>query len=163
MILYRLRCGNGDLFEAWFRDGATFDSQAAAGAVTCPACGDTGITKAPMAPSIARGAKAPEDGGAVCRPGGGAPAPDRGAEPPAALSSDQRAAALREALHAFARHVRATCDDVGDRFAEEARRIHCGEAEARGIYGRASRDEVEALDDEGIEIAPLPALPRNDA
>jgi len=162
MILYRLRCGNGDLFEAWFRDGAAYDEQAAAGAVICPVCGDTAVVKAPMAPSIARGA-AP-DSGPVCRPD--AAADDRPAAagaPGRTRTPEPRAEALREALAAFARHVRATCDDVGDRFAEEARRIHYGEADPRGIYGRATREEVEALDDEGIEVAPLPAVPRSDA
>ena len=138
MILFRLKCGAEHEFETWFRDGATYDRQAARGLISCPECGDTGIEKAPMAPRLARSASAE-------------------AKPP--LSPQQ----MRRMLQEVRRHVETNCDYVGDRFPEEARRIHNGEADARGIYGEASDEESKALADEGIEVARIPWVPPNDA
>jgi hypothetical protein len=134
MILFKLRCGAEHEFEAWFRDGAAYERQAGRGLVACPDCGDTAIAKAPMAPRLARSA-----------PREHAPAP------------------LRRMLQELRQHVETHCDYVGDRFAAEARRIHRGEAAARGIYGEASEKESHALADEGIEVARIPWLPPSDA
>ena len=133
MIVFDLRCGDGHCFEAWFRDGATFDAQAAAGEVACPVCGDTGVAKAPMAPNVARKARARE-----------------------AEQAARKLWALRE-------HVEKTCEHVGERFPEEARKIHYGEVDQRNIYGQASAEEACELHDEGVEFGALPWMPRRDS
>lgn len=137
MILFKLRCANAHEFEAWFRDGATYERQAGRGLIACPDCGDTSIEKAPMAPRLARAAS-------------------EKAAPP---SPEQ----LRRALQQLRRHVESSCDYVGDRFADEARRIHRGEAEARGIYGESTAEESDSLAEEGIEVARIPWVPSSDA
>jgi hypothetical protein len=136
MILFALRCAADHEFEGWFRDGATFDRQSAAGKIACPHCGDTSVSKAPMAPSVAR---------------------SRGAE---VVPSPMR---LRQALQELRRHIEANCDYVGESFAEEARRIHYGERDPRGIYGEASADDAKELAEEGIEVKQIPWLPTTDA
>ena len=141
MIRYSLRCATGHDFEAWFRSSATFDEQRGAGRVACAVCGSSQVDKAPMAPSL----KAER----------GAAGPSRAAP---RSSSNPAEAALRE----LRRHIERTCDYVGGEFASEARRVHTGEAEKRSIWGEASRDEARALKDEGIPVAPIPWLRRND-
>ncbi len=133
MILFNLRCVSGHDFEVWFKNGAAYETRAA-GAVSCPVCGSVEVTKAPMAPRIARGG--------------------RDAEPAGALPAEV-AGRLRD----LCRKVAETCDFVGDRFAEEARRIHYGERKPRSIYGEASQAEVAELRDEGVEFQRLPWLP----
>jgi hypothetical protein len=137
MILFKLRCATGHEFEAWFRDGATFDRQNGRKHVTCPDCGDSAIEKAPMAPHVARG-------------------PSAGAAPP---SPEQ----VRHMLQQLRRQVEANCEHVGDRFAEEARRIHSGDAPARGIYGDASEQDATELAEDGIPVARIPWVPASDA
>lgn len=137
MIQYSLSCRNGHSFDAWFANAAAFDSQQARGLVSCAICGIADVDKAVMAPAVAR-----TDKGKV------------------ALGSVQpEAAQLREMLRQYRRKVMSEADYVGDRFADEARKIHFEEVEARGIYGEATRDEVVALAEEGIEFMPLPDLP----
>lgn len=139
MILFKLRCSAEHEFEAWFRDGATYERQAQRGLISCPECGGNSIEKAPMAPRLARSAT----------PG----------EPKAPPSPEQ----LRRMLQELRRQVETHCENVGDRFAEEARRIHNGESGPRGIYGEASEAEVQALADDGIEVARIPWVPTSDA
>ena len=141
MILFNLVCSSGHSFECWFRDGAACESQIAAGEVTCPACGDSLVHKAPMAPHIARGGVR------------------RAETEKAEADGDAPAKALRQALETLRRHVEDNADYVGPRFAEEARRMHYGETGERPIYGEASPDEVKAMLDEGIAFHPLPMLP----
>jgi hypothetical protein len=136
MILFALRCASDHEFEGWFRDGATFDRQSAGGKIACPHCGDTAVSKAPMAPRVAR---------------------SRGAE------VTPSPAQLRKALQELRRHVETNCENVGERFAEEARRIHYGESDPRGIYGEASADDAKDLAEEGIEVNRIPWLPPTDA
>jgi hypothetical protein len=136
MILFALRCAADHEFEGWFRDGAMFDKQSAGGKITCPQCGNNDVTKAPMAPRVARSHKAEAT-----------PSP----------------AQLRTALQELRRHVETNCDYVGERFAEEARRIHYGESDPRGIYGETSAEDAAGLADEGIEVSRIPWLPRSDA
>jgi hypothetical protein len=139
MILFKLRCNAGHEFEGWFRDGAAYERQSGRGLISCATCGDTAVDKAPMAPRLGRGA----------------------ATPPAAAAPSETQ--LRHMLRALRQHVEAHCDNVGDRFAEEARRIERGEADRRGIYGGATEEEVRSLTDEGIEVGRIPLLPSNDA
>lgn len=151
MIVYALRCDSGHGFDAWFKDAAAFDDQAAAGEVLCPACGSTAVAKAPMAPHIGGRAPAPSTAAPET------PAEDRTVPAP----TDPRAAAMaafREKLIALRRHVEATHDYVGDRFATEIRAMHEGEAEERAIYGEATADEARELIEDGLPVAPLPVV-----
>ncbi|MBP2232331.1 hypothetical protein J2847_005656 [Azospirillum agricola] len=189
MILFALKCTAEHRFEAWFRNGAAYEEQAASHQIACPVCGDTLITKAPMAPRIAKGvAKAadrnrpPEDAAQptaesappAARPAAQLPVPAPAALPapadvvaslPPSLNDAQREA-VAEVMRQLAevrRTVEKNCDYVGDRFAEEARRIHYGETDPRGIYGEASSDEVEELHEEGVAFHRIPWLPRTDS
>lgn len=136
MIQYSLHCSKGHTYDAWFKNAVAFDEQQARGIVTCAVCGDEAVGKAPMAPAVAR-----TDGGKV-----------------SLSSAHADAAKFREMLRAYRQKVTSEADYVGDRFAEEARKIHFEEVEARGIYGNATRDEVIALAGDGIEFMPLPDI-----
>ena len=147
MIHYQLTCDEAHEFDAWFRDSATFEAQSAQGLLACPSCGSTSVTRALMAPSIARSTKTapkakPED---------------------KTLAPMPRAAVLRQHLRELRRQVEENCDYVGPRFAEEARRIQCGESDVHAIYGEASREEAEALRDEGISFGTVPWISKDDA
>ena len=113
MILFRLRCGSGHEFEAWFRDGAAYERQAQASEIACPECDATDIAKAPMAPNVARKRSVPALAAAETAP----------AEP-AAAKSEPSPGEFRRLLQKLRRHVEANCDNVGDKFAAEARKIH---------------------------------------
>jgi hypothetical protein len=153
MIHYQLRCSADHAFDGWFRDSAAFDEQSARGLVTCPACGATDVVRALMAPAVGRGRAAPAQVEAVPesppapQPTVGGPLPDQ----------------VRAALQRLRAEVEKRCENVGDRFAEEARLIHSGESPARGIYGEATPEQAERLADEGIEVAQIPWLPRSDS
>lgn len=139
MIKYSLRCGNGDQFEAWFANSSAYDRQSAARQIVCPQCGSDLVEKALMAPNIVSNSSK----NAVPLPAVPSPA-------------QMEAAAL---LRKLREHVQQNSEYVGQRFAEEALKIHHEETEARSIYGEASEPEVETLRDEGVEFYPLPALP----
>ncbi|MBK4719377.1 DUF1178 family protein [Azospirillum sp. YIM DDC1] len=174
MILFVLKCTADHRFEAWFRNGDAYETQAAARAIACPVCGDTHIAKAPMAPRIAKGGRpkddAPRESGApeaVPAADGGATAP---AAPPASATSpvpeemrERLAAEVMRQLADIRRTVEGNCDYVGDRFAEEARRIHYGETDPRGIYGEATDKEAEELKEEGVTFGRIPWLPRTNS
>ena len=153
MILFDLKCHDGHGFEAWFRDGATYEAQVSAGAIACPVCGDTRIAKAPMAPRIA---KQPLGDPAAANPSeaGTGPAESRTlmAEGP-----------VRAKLEALRQHVEENCEAVGDKFAEEARKIHYGETPRRDIYGQATDAEAVELAEEGVEFARVPWPVRTDS
>jgi hypothetical protein len=165
MIRYELRCDQAHEFDGWFKDSAAFDKLAQAGLVECPHCGPTKVAKRLMAPAIpkkgrpARNAKPEAPPAPVAEAPAAPPAPP--APPAAALAA--MPAELRAMLRHLRTEVKKNCDYVGADFAEEARKIHHGESEARGIFGEASEDEAEALRDEGIEIARIPWVPPSDA
>ncbi|KAA0597707.1 hypothetical protein J2848_001820 [Azospirillum lipoferum] len=195
MILFALRCSADHQFEAWFRNGAAYDEQAAAHQIACPICGDTVVGKAPMAPRIAKGVaraadRAREQAEAVAAnappvvpPAASAnavpaalpvpiPAPvplpnaaDVVAALPPSLNDAQREAVaeVMRQLTEVRRSVEKNCDYVGDNFAEEARRIHYGETDPRGIYGEASDEEVAELHEEGVTFHRIPWIPRTDS
>jgi len=140
MIVYDLKCRDGHQFEAWFRDSGAFDAQVEAGDLLCPVCGCANVQKALMAPNLSRGE----------------------ASPPAA-QEDPRAVQARRALLELRRQVESNCDYVGARFPEEARRIHYGESDPRGIYGETTSEEAEALKEEGVEVQRIPWLPPENA
>jgi hypothetical protein len=146
MILYDLRCEKGHTFEAWFRDSRTYEAQVAAGEVPCPTCGATRVEKALMAPNVS-----------------GAKKKDPEALPTKAAMETKQAAEVRKALLEMREKVEENFDYVGDRFAEEARKIHYGETDSRNIYGETTPEEAKSLDDEGVEVQRIPWLPRNDS
>jgi hypothetical protein len=165
MIHYQLRCENGHGFDGWFRDSAAFEKQAAAGFVECPTCASTKVARALMAPAIPKKGRAARN----VKPEA-APEPPRPEAPPAEprpvpvpAVAARMPAELRAALARLRAEVERTCDYVGPAFAEEARRIHRGEAAARGIYGETSPEEAEALREEGVEFASVPWVPPTDA
>lgn len=152
MIKYALLCSNGHGFEAWFRDGAAWEAQAAAGEITCPECGDTDVCKALMAPRLSRGATEAPPPADMGKPTGD------GVDLVAAAG-----AGANEVMTKLRSFVTENFEPVGDRFAEEARRIHYGESTARGIYGEATDEEARALAEEDIQVGRLPWPTRHDA
>ena len=142
MKVLDLRCANGHGFEGWFASDEDFMDQNGRGLVECPLCADKGVARLPSAPRLnLSGARAPQ-------------------VPPAPTPTiDARPADLQAAWLQAVRHLMANTEDVGDRFAEEARRIHYGEEPQRGIRGQATPEERHALREEGIETMsiPLPA------
>lgn len=157
MIVYDLACDNGHVFEAWFKDSATYERQVKKKQLSCALCGSVKVRKAPMAPRIGRAKGEGEDTG---RGAGSAAAPmDTYATDPRM----KRVAALMKELAALRKHVEENAEYVGSKFAEEARKMHYGEKERRSIYGEASNQEAKELAEEGIEFARIPWLPRHDA
>ena len=166
MIKYQLICDQAHEFEGWFGDSAGFEAQQKSGFLTCPVCGSADVRRALMAPNLASPKTRKTDLAEPSDPGTGSqPPPQPQAAPPAAASLPPEAARKMQALMTQMRElqskIRAECRDVGDDFADEARRIHYGEAEPEGIYGRATPEEREALDEEGIEIMDIPWLPKD--
>ena len=144
MIRYALACEAGHTFESWFNNSAAFDRQTARGLVTCPMCGSAQVEKAIMAPALSGG--------------GREAAPPAEEKTPVAIVSKEEVE-LRKKLKELRDHIVKSADYVGEKFPEEARRMHYGEIEHRSIYGEASPDSAKALADEGIEFHPLPRLP----
>jgi hypothetical protein len=135
MKVLNLQCSNSHSFEGWFASEDDFQGQLGRGLVECPLCGDSAVSKMLSAPRLNLGASSPEPRHEVMS----VPEP-----------------ALQAAWMKMVRHVMANTDDVGERFPEEARRIHYGETAERGIRGQASPEETEALLEEGIGVLPLP-------
>ncbi|GAA4476506.1 DUF1178 family protein [Gluconacetobacter asukensis] len=145
MICYQLRCDAGHEFEGWFPGSAAFDDQARRNLLSCPQCGTSDVVRALMAPAVRTApARVPE---------GERPRPEAGAAVPAAMMA---------AMQRLRQYVEERCENVGDKFADEALKIHHGDAEQRGIYGQASEEECDRLADEGVEIMAIPWVPRAD-
>ncbi|WBV44464.1 DUF1178 family protein [Pseudoroseomonas cervicalis] len=161
MIHYQLRCDQDHGFDGWYKDSAAFEKLAAAGLIDCPVCGSDKVQRALMAPAIARTrpAEAPPPAEPPAAPPAAAQNPPPGAPQAAAGPMPAQLVALLQRMRA---EVEKNCDYVGRDFAEEARRMHRGESERRGIYGETSDAEAEALNEEGIDIARLPWVPRAD-
>ena len=152
MIRYALQCERGHAFESWFQGSSAYESQVKRKLVTCPACGSAKIEKAIMAPQIVS-KKGRESAERV-------PAAPADAATPAStplLMAQERE--LRAKIKELRDHIVKTADNVGERFPNEARKMHYGDIEHRPIYGEASPDEARALIDEGVEVTPLPVLP----
>lgn len=135
MIRYALACDQAHAFEGWFGASADFDDQQARGLLACPVCGSASVVKQIMAPALA-GTKA------------------RGSDPAPPMRE-----MVMEAMGRIRQHVETHFDYVGDNFAKEARAIHEGRSEERGIYGEASPKEVRKLVEDGVPVAPLPPEP----
>jgi len=134
MIRYALVCDQAHEFEGWFASSQDYDDQSDKGLVSCPACGSPQVRKQIMAPAVAGTRK-------------------RGVAEPSMRQM------MMEAMGRVRRHVEENFDDVGDTFASEARAIHEGKAEERGIYGQATSEEVKSLLEDGVPVAPLPPAP----
>jgi len=168
MIRFALQCQKGHRFEGWFRNGDTYDRQAKRGEVRCPDCGSAKVKKAIMAPAIGRSEHserrdsrdappAPDAKPATTPATAETPAQPAAAAPqPPATAEMHYAGRLREALREMRQFIEKNAEYVGPRFADEARKMHSGEAEERSIYGEASDAEADALRDEGIEFGRIP-------
>jgi hypothetical protein len=148
MIKFALLCARGHEFQSWFQSSEAFDTQVKSGLVLCPLCQVTEVTKAIMAPAIASRGDA------------------KRAKPPAQAQSQTKVALLdrqdlksRAMIDAFRRRIFADADDVGTRFAEEARKIHNGLVPERAIHGQASIGDARALIEEGVPVLPVPPSP----
>ena len=157
MILYRLRCTKGHEFESWFKDSKTYERQEKKSLIGCAICGDAKVSRAPMAPRIGKGGAKTVEVEAPAAAPASAPSPEQ--QQMAALAKHMPKE-LREALLKVRAEVERNCEHVGEKFAEEARKIHYGESDKRGIYGETSDEEAEALAEEGIEFGRLPWIPR---
>ena len=140
MILFNLRCSKDHQFEAWFKDGATFEKQSKAGEVSCPVCGDDNIVKAPMAPRIASARNSAFGEG-----------------------EQEKYSILRQMMVKVREEVEQNCDYVGSEFAEEARKIHYDEVESRNIYGETTDEDARAWEEEGVAFASIPWVSRTDS
>jgi len=149
MIKYALQCDKGHGFDSWFPSGASYETQRKRGLVDCPICGSIIVDKQIMAPAVSL-----KSGGTYPDAASLAQAPDQ-----AVFTLGEEAARLRAMIREMHDHVAANTEDVGSRFADEARKIHYGETEERAIRGKASFDDAQALHDEGIGFLPLPSLP----
>jgi hypothetical protein len=154
MIHYHLRCERGHAFESWFQSSSAYEAQEKRELVNCPTCGSAKVERAIMAPRI------------VSKKGRESPLPAPAAAPEAAppvstplLMAQERE--LRAKLKELRDHIVKNADNVGERFPNEARKMHYGDIEHRPIYGEASPDEARALIEEGVDVAPLPVLPND--
>jgi hypothetical protein len=154
MIRYSLRCERGHAFESWFQSSAAYESQEKRKLVSCPSCGSVKVERGIMAPQI------------VSKKGRENPAPAAtevtstevtATESTPLLMAQERE--LRAKIKELRDHITKNADNVGERFPNEARKMHYGDIEHRPIYGEASPDEARALIDEGVEVSPLPVLP----
>jgi len=137
LISFSLTCENAHDFEGWFRSNDDFETQNKRKLVACPMCGSHRIEKALMAPAVSTGRKQEKIA--------------------LAMSAQQREALTQ--LKALSEKIRENADYVGDKFAEEARKIHFGETEARGIYGEATPEEAKSLAEDGVDFMPIPVFP----
>lgn len=163
MIHYQLRCTSAaedHVFDGWYKDSAAFEALQKAGLVECPVCGGAKVDRALMAPAIPKKGRPARNAVIPTPPAPEAPADTPNAPPQAAAGP--MPAQLRAMLQKMRAEVEKTCDYVGNDFADEARRMHNGESEQRGIYGEASDAEAEALRDDGIEVGRIPWVPRSD-
>ena len=145
MIHYDLICDKGHAFDGWFRNSAAYDEQAGGGLVSCTQCGSAKVEKQLMAPGIPAKSNRKSDS----------------ATKMVAAPADPRLAELMNMMREMRKHVEENAEYVGDRFADEARKIHYEESEQRGIYGQTTADEAKALVEEGITVHALPRLPED--
>jgi hypothetical protein len=160
MIHYELRCSQDHEFDGWFRDSAAFEKQAQLKLIECPNCGDTSVHRALMAPAVAKVRPAPA--ALPSSPQAPPPAQPAPPTPPAGAIAGKMPAHVRAMLQHMRSEVEKHCAYVGDRFAEEARRMHRGESDQRGIYGETTSEQAEALAEEGVEFSRIPWVPRAD-
>ncbi|MGH6873520.1 MAG: DUF1178 family protein [Aestuariivirgaceae bacterium] len=142
MIHYDLICKHGHIFDGWFSNSSAYEEQRKGSAIACPVCSTGEIDKQLMAPGIGRKSNQTSE-----------------TRTPMVAATDPRVKKLMQKMRELRQYVESTADYVGDRFAQEARRIHYNEAEERGIYGETTTEDARALLEEGIDVHPLPILP----
>ncbi len=163
MIVFDLKCSGGHHFECWFGSSAAYEDQRKRALLECPQCGSNHVSKAVMAPNVtskSNQSSTVSTASAVAEntaPVQAAPQVAGGQLPPE-IRRD-----LDKVMERIRTEVSKKCDYVGDKFADEARKIHYGESDERGIYGEATQDETAELIDEGIQVLPLPGSRRSDA
>ena len=157
MIKYQLICNQNHEFEGWFQGSAAYDEQVANGLLRCPLCDSDHVTRALMTPNLASPKKRKSAAPPAASQAGHAAKLDRA--PVMQAEQVQAYGAALAKLRQLRQKIVKDCRDVGDNFAEEARKIHYGESEAEGIYGQATQGERESLKDEGIEIFDMPWVP----
>ena len=145
MIRYDLICDKGHEFDGWFRDSAAFEKQIKRRLVSCTHCGSDGVAKQLMAPGIPVKSNRKSEASQKMLAG----------------TVDPRTQKLMQMMREVRKNVEENAEYVGDRFADEARKIHYEESEKRGIYGEAKPEDARALIEEGIEVHPLPRLPED--
>jgi hypothetical protein len=151
MIRYDLMCEKGHAFDAWFSDSAAYDKQRKRGLVECAHCGSIKIEKQLMAPNV--GAKGNKKSDVAL--------PSAAPQQMVAGPVDPRMQVMMQMVRDFRKHVTENAENVGDKFADEARKIHYKESEARGIYGQATPNEARELLEEGIDVHAIPLLPED--
>ena len=159
MIRYSLHCDRGHTFESWFQSSSAYESQEKRKLVNCPVCGSAKVERAIMAPRIV--SKKGRDSHREIQ-SNDVPAPAQPAEVTAPGSTPLLMAQereLRAKIKELRDHIVKNADNVGERFPNEARKMHYGDIEHRPIYGEASPEEARSLIDEGVEVSPLPVLP----
>jgi hypothetical protein len=139
LIRFDLACDHGHEFDGWFRSSDDFEKQKKRGLIDCPECGSQKVDKALMAPAVSTGRKREKMA--------------------LAMNAEQRR--VMKEMKALSEKLRENSDYVGDKFAEEARKIHFGETEARGIYGEATADEAKGLVEDGVPFMPIPVFPED--
>ena len=171
MIKYQLICDQNHEFEGWFQASAAFDAQAESGLLRCPLCDSDQVKRALMTPNLASPKRRKAVEPALAEPAPNSanppltnpmlanPTPAQQSALPTKSEQVQAFGAALAELRQLQQKITKDCRDVGDNFAEEARKIHYGEAEAEGIYGRTTHEEREALEDEGIDVLDMPWLP----
>ena len=156
MIHYQLRCGQTHGFDGWFKDSSSFEKQAKRGLIECPQCGGTDIERALMAPALSRRDAQPVP----------IEAPPPAVQAPSSTPEKQVAPRLPAQMLAALQRIRAevekNCDYVGPNFADQARAMHRGEIEPKGIYGETSDEQAESLAEEGVTVSKVPWVPRAD-
>ena len=169
MIKYQLICDQNHEFEGWFQASAAFDAQAESGLLRCPLCDSDQVKRALMTPNLASPKRHKAIELALAEPAPKSanppltnPTPAQQSAPPTKSEQVQAFGAALAELRQLQQKITKDCRDVGDNFAEEARKIHYGDAEAEGIYGRTTHEEREALEDEGSDVLDLLWLPPED-
>jgi hypothetical protein len=160
MIHYQLQCGQNHAFDGWFKDSASFGKQARRGLLECPVCGDAAVERALMAPAVprkGRGRRVEADAAPAVEASSGSASGG-----PVAVAGARMPDHVRAMMQKLRAEIERNCDYVGEDFADEARRIHRGESDRRGIYGETSADDAESLAEEGIAVASVPWVPRAD-
>jgi hypothetical protein len=154
MIRYNLRCERGHAFESWFQSSQAYETQEKRKLVNCPSCGSAKVERAIMAPQIV--SKKSRDRAAPAPAAADATTSASPASTPLMMAQERE---LRAKLKELRDHIVKNADNVGERFPNEARKMHYGDIEHRPIYGEASPEEARSLIDEGVEVSPLPVLP----
>jgi hypothetical protein len=156
MIHYQLQCGQAHGFDGWFKDSASFEKQAKRGLIECPECGATDVERALMAPALSKREALPVP---VEAP---SPPVEASAAKPEKAVAGRLPAQMLAALQRIRAEVEKNCDYVGPNFADQARAMHRGEIEPKGIYGETTEEQAESLAEEGVEVAKIPWVPRAD-